>query len=78
MSELITNEREAELSAANEAAKVRAQQIEKLKETDEQKAVLLKKNAEKLRAELAEINKKFDDQKAAEDLESLQNTLDFN
>lgn len=78
LSELITNEREAELNAANEAAKVRAEQIEKLKETDEQKAVLLKKNAEKLRAELAEINKKFDDQKAAEDLESLQNTLDFN
>ena len=78
LSELITDEREAELSAANEAAKVRAEQIEKLKETDEQKAVLLKKNAEKLRAELAEINKKFDDQKAAKDLESLQNTLEFN
>jgi len=78
LSELITDEREAELNAANEAAKVRAQQIEKLKETDEQKAVLLKKNAEKLRAELAEINKKFDDQKAAKDLESLQNTLEFN
>lgn len=78
LSELITDEREAELNAANEAAKVRAQQIEKLKETEEQKAVLLKKNAEKLRAELAEINKKFDDQKAAKDLESLQNTLEFN
>ena len=77
LSELITNEREAELSAANEAAKIRAEQIEKLKETDEQKALLLKKNAEKLKAELAEINKKFDDQKAAEDLESLQNTLEF-
>lgn len=77
LSELITDEREAELSAANEAAKVRSEQIEKLKETDEQKALLLKKNAEKLKAELAEINKKFDDQEAAENLESLQNTLEF-
>ena len=48
LSELITDEREAELNAANEAAKVRAEQIEKLKETDEQKAELLKRNAEKL------------------------------
>jgi DNA repair exonuclease SbcCD ATPase subunit len=77
LSELITDEREAELNAANEAAKVRAEQIEKLKETDEQKALLLKENAEKLAADLAEINKKFDDQEAAEKLESLQNTLEF-
>ena len=77
LAELITNEREAELNAANEAAKVRAEQIEKIAETDEERAELLKKNAEKLKTELAEINKKFDDQKAAKDLESLQNTLEF-
>jgi hypothetical protein len=77
LAELITNEREAELNAANEAAKVRAEQIEKIAETDEERAELLKKNAEKLSIELAEINKKFDDQKAAKDLESLQNTLEF-
>ena len=77
LAELITNEREAEINAANEAAKVRAEQIETIAETDEEKAELLKKNAEKLALELAEINKKFDDQKAAEDLESLQNTLEF-
>jgi len=74
--QLITDERGAELAAAETNAAARAEEITALKDSDEKKAELLKQNAAKLKTELAEINKQFDEQQNAEQLAALNTGLD--
>jgi hypothetical protein len=74
--QFITDERAAEIAAAETNAAARAEEINALKDSDEQKAELLKQNAEKLKNEIAAINKQFDEQQNAEQLAALNTALD--
>lgn len=74
--QFITDERAAEIAAAEANAAARAEEINALKDSDEKKAELLKRNAEKLKTEIAEINKQFDEKQNAEQLAALNTDLD--
>jgi hypothetical protein len=74
--QFITDERAAEIAAAETNAAARAEEINALKDSDEKKAELLKRNAEKLKTEIAEINKQFDEKQNAEQLAALNTALD--
>lgn len=74
--QFIIDERAAEIAAAETNAAARAEEINALKDSDEKKAELLKRNAEKLKTEIAAINKQFDEQQNAEQLAALNTALD--
>jgi len=71
-----TEEKEIQILAAQDRAAIREIEIGNVAKSDEEKATLIKQNAEKLRADLAAINKKFAEQENTETLNAAGDALD--
>ena len=71
-----TEEKDIQILAAQDRAAIREIEIGNVAKSDEEKATLIKQNAEKLKADLAAINKKFTEQENTETLNAKNDALD--